>query len=466
MRNFNHRVRGTVTTAVGLAAAGLFLGACNVNHELLAPQQPGVISPEAVNSATAADALWVGALNRWNNAFNGGGNNTGSLWGFSALFTDELRSSDTFSQRNDADQRNLANNDGVLTSMYRSAQQARGRARDAINALRTYDQSATGQTHIGEMYLAMGYIEMEMSEMFCNGIPFGETVDGVPQYTQPLTNVQGFQLAEARFDSALMYLTGTDASTTNIKNAVLVAKARAQVDLGDFSSAATTVASVPTDFQYNWTYSQPTIDNDWWVMGPSVKRYNAGDSTDIGGRIYNAIPFAQLGDPRVDVSNEGFGVAEDGHSEYFQVNNWGRDDPIPPLSGIDARLIEAEARLQASDIPGTMTILNNLRDTAQTIGVFAVPVMTALPTPPDLTSATDVFFREKALWQFERGYRMGDLRRLVRQYNRAPDNVFPAGPNFIRNGTPAGAFGTEVAFPVPDDEKTNPNFTGCLDTNA
>ena len=466
MRNFNHRVRGTVTTAVGLAAAGLFLGACNVNHELLAPQQPGVISPEAVNSATAADALWVGALNRWNNAFNGGGNNTGSLWGFSALFTDELRSSDTFSQRNDADQRNLATNDGVLTSMYRTAQQARGRARDAINALRTYDQSATGQTHIGEMYLAMGYIEMEMSEMFCNGIPFGETVDGVPQYTQPLTNSQGFQLAVARFDSALMYLTGTDASSTNIKNAVLVAKARAQVDLGDFSTAATTVASVPTDFQYNWTYSQPTFDNDWWVMGPSVKRYNAGDSTDIGGRIYNAIPFAELGDPRVDVTNEGFGVAEDGHSEYLQVNNWGRDDPIPPLSGIDARLIEAEARLQAPDIPGMMTILNNLRDTAQTIGVFAVPVMTALPTPATQAAATDLFFREKALWQFERGYRLGDLRRLVRQYNRAQDAVFPSGPNFIRNGTPAGSFGSQVAFPVPDDEKTNPNFTGCLDTNA
>jgi hypothetical protein len=465
MLKFKDRARGTVTAAA-LAAAGLFLGACNVNHELLAPQQPGVISPEAINSATAADALWVGALNRWNNAFNGGGNNTGSLWGFSALFTDELRSSDTFSQRNDADQRNLANNDGVLTSMYRTAQQARGRARDAINALLTYDQSATGRTHVGEMYLAMGYIEMEMSEMFCNGLPFGETVDGVPQYTQPLTNAQGFTLAVARFDTALTFLTGADASTSNIKNAVRVAKARAQVDLADFSGAAATVASVPTTFQYNWTYSQPTFDNDWWVMGPSVGRYNAGDSTDLAGRILNAIPFARLADPRVVVVNKGFGAGEDGHSEFFEVQNWDRDDPIPPLSGIDARLIQGEAALQAGDIPGVMTVLNNLRDTAQTIGVFPVPVMTALATPATLAAATDLFFREKALWQFERGYRIGDLRRLVRQYNRGAENVFPSGPGFVRNGTPAGAFGTEVAFPVPDDEKTNPNFHGCLDSNA
>ncbi len=464
MMKLNHRARGTAT-AIVLAGSCLFLGACNVKDQLLAPQQPGVISPSAINSATAADALWAGALAEWNIAMNHGtGGNREGLWNWEALFTDELRSSDTFSQRNDADQRNLAANDGVLTPIYNTAQQARGRARDAINALLVYDQSPTGMTHVGEMYLAMGYIEMEMSQAFCNGIPFGETVDGVPQYTQPLTDAEGFALAIARMDTALTYLTGTDSSTINVKNAVLVTKARAQVDLGDFAAAAATVASVPTNFQYNFTYSQTTFDNEWWVMGPSVKRYNAGDSVDIAGRIKNAIPFLQLKDPRVLVDSLG-PVAEDGHSLYYPVVNFGRDDPTPPLSGIDARLIQAEAQLQAGSISGMMTILNNLRASPQVIGAMNVPAMAALPTPPDLTSATDLFFREKALWQFERGYRMDDLRRLVRQYGRTQDNVFPSGP-FTRNGTPSGNFGTQVAFPVPDYEMVNPNFHGCIDTNA
>jgi len=30
----------------------------------------------------------------------------------------------------------------------------------------------------------------------------------------------------------------------------------------------------------------------------------------------------------------------------------------------------------------------------------------------------------------------------------------------------AGAYGTEVALPVPDDEMSNPNFHGCIDRNA
>ena len=72
-------------------------------------------------------------------------------------------------------------------------------------------------------------------------------------------------------------------------------------------------------------------------------------------------------------------------------------------SGIDARLIEAEAKLQAGDIAGMMTILNALRAAPQTLGVFKVPAMPALATPARQTDATDLFFREKALWQFGRG---------------------------------------------------------------
>lgn len=469
MMNLSIRTRGMVA-ALTVAGGVSLLGACDVNKELLQPQQPGVILPGAITSATAADALWSGALTQWNKVMNGSPTNSGSnqegLWNWEGLFTDEVRSVDTFSQRNDADQRNEATNDALLTTIYNASQQARGRARDAINALLTYDNSATGKQHVGEMYLMMGYIEMQLSSVFCNGIPFGETVNGVPSYTQPVTDSVGSKLAISRTDTALTYVspTSTDSATKNIAWAALVTKARAQVDLGDFTGAATTVTNVPTAFQYNFNYSQPTFDNEWWVEGPNVKRYSAGDSVDVAGPILNAIPFAELGDPRVSVTNKGL-TAEDGHSVLWQVNNWGRDDPVPVVSGIDARLIEAEAKLRAGDIPGMMTILNVLRASPQLLGIYQVPAMAPLATPADQASATDLFFREKALWQFGRGFRMDDLRRLVRQYGRSQDQVFPTG-NFTRNGTPSGQFGTQVAFPVPDYERTNPNFNGCIDTKA
>lgn len=463
MMNFKYRAR-TAAGAASLAVGVLTLAGCDVKTELLQPQQPGVISPSDVTNATAADALYTGAMGRFKAGINGGGGNTEALWNWQALFTDELRSGDTFSQRNDADQRNLATNDGVLTPIYRAVAQTRGRTRDAINALLKYDQTPTGTQHVGEMYYAMGYIEMIMAQSFCNGIPFGETVDGAPQYGEPKTDADASKFAITHLDSALTYLTATDSGTLSIKWAVQVAKARAQADLGDFAAAAATVASIPTTFQYNFTYSQTSnTDNEWWVMGPSVKRYNAGDSTDLAGPILNSIPYARLNDPRVSVKIDG--KAEDNTSVYYGVTMWGRDDPVPVASGIDARLIEAEAKLQTNDIAGMMSILNTLRTTPQAIGLFKVPAMSTLPTPASKDAAIDLFFREKALWQFERGYRMDDLRRLVRQYNRSQDKVFPAG-NFTRNGTPVGQFGTQVAFPVPDDEKINPNFHGCLDTKA
>ena len=296
---------GRTAAACAVAVGSLLLGACNVKQELLAPQNPGVIDPGAVANTAAADALWVGTLGRWKASMNGGGNNTEALWNWQALFTDELISGDTFSQRNDADSRSLQTNDAVLTPIYQAAQQTRGRARDAINSLLAFDTSPLGKQHVGEMYMVMGYTEMELGESFCNGIPLGETVNGAPVYTQPLTDADVFKQALARLDTALTFLTATDAATITIKQAVLVTRGRIKVDLGDYAGAAAEVATVPTSFQYTWDYTQTTFDNEWWIMGTSVKRYTLGDSVNIAGQIQNAIPFARLNDARVKVRQLG-----------------------------------------------------------------------------------------------------------------------------------------------------------------
>ena len=57
---------------------------------------------------------------------------------------------------------------------------------------------------------------------------------------------------------------------------------------------------------------------------------------------------------------------------------------------------------------------------------------------------------------------MGDLRRLIRQYGRAPESVFPTGPYHKDNLTR----GTDVNIIIPISEENNPNFKGCIDRNA
>jgi hypothetical protein len=363
----------------------------------------------------------------------------------------------------------------VLAGAYTQAQNSRGRFYDAINALTA--ASPDKKSEIAEMYWGVGLVEMSLSEVFCNGIPFGSTVSGSPVYTKPLTNQEGFALAVTHFDSALALVQGaSDSYSAGIRQAALVAKARTLVDMGKFADAAALVpqSAVPTSYQYLVTYSQPTEDNQIWRyngQGQSVARMTVGDSVDLlngqKNTIANAIPFASAKDPRVPIkgsSTDPSVTGIDRTTPFVQQLIWlNRTDPVVLVSGVDARLIEAEAKLQAGDIDGMMTILNALRTTPQTLGSFKVPAMASLATPSTTDAATSLFFREKAFWQFARGTRLGDLRRLIRQYGRTQENVFPSGL-FFKNGGPP--YGTDVNLPVTDNEKTNPNFKGCIDRNA
>jgi hypothetical protein len=452
-----------------IALGVIILGGCD---QLLEPQQPGIITPEAIASAgaTGAQALYVGALGSLQ-GWSGGGSNSQNLWVYSDLMTDVWKTSDTFVQRINMDQRDIQDNDAEVSGRYSNATQSRGFYRDAIRSLREFRPDEPEKQ--ANMYLALGYTEMNMSEVFCNGIPFGETVNGEVIYTAPMTNQEGFALALTHLDSAIALASGTNALSVRVRNAAMVAKGRTLVNMGQFAAAATAVATVPDDFQYLITFSEPTQSNAIWSVNYNsapVARMVVGDSAAIVNgtevRIRNAIPFGSANDPRVpvdgsfkDASRTGF----DGSTPYVRQLIWTeRESPIVLASGIDARLIEAEAELQADDYTGMMAILNDLRTSARVLGDFDVPAMAALPVPATEAAAIDIFFREKAFWQFARGTRLGDLRRLIRQYGRTEDNVFPEG-GFHK--TPF-EFGDDVNLPVTDNEKTNPLFTGCLDRNA
>jgi len=457
MKRYQPRVRAAL--AAGAAGLGLMLGGCSVKDELLAPQQPGVISPGDVASPTGAEGLYTGAVGNFKNALLGGSSNTETIWQFAGLMTDEFKSADTFSQRNDADQRATQTNDAQLSPIYTSLQQARGYSRTALGYLQQYKPTSSNAQQ-AEMLFTIAFAEMQLGEDFCNGIALGETVNGVPQYTAPLAAKDVFTAALARVDSGLALATGADAATTQVKNALLITKGRLLVDLGQFPAAAVAVAAVPVAFQYAGTYSQTTNDNGWWIMTTSSKRYTVGDSVDAAGRIDNAIPFVSAKDPRVPTTANGKGF--DTTTPFVGQSIWNRDDPIAIVDGLDGQLIQAEAKLNASDIAGMTAILNALRAAPPTQGIFK-PSGTLAPLTAPLTqdAAVSLYFREKAFWTFGRGQRLGDLRRLVRQYGRSQDKAYPSG-TFFKNGS----YGTRVAFPVPDRDKANQQFTGCIDTNA
>ena len=465
--HINQRGGRRLVAAGALALLLVPLGACeSTRHQLLDVDTPDIINPSAVTSPEAADALRIGALARLRGVAAGGE----GAWLLGTLITDEWRSSDTFSQRNETDQRTIQESNANVQTMYTGLHQVRNSAREAIAALTQY--KPTPAWGLGQMWWTLGWNEMTLAQVFCNGIPLGDASTGTLVYTVPLTNDDVYKVALAHMDTALTFLSATDGATVAIKNLVLITRARIMVDLGQFDAAAALVSPIAT------TYANPVVtfsltsgDNQIWSLNNSAKRWTVGDSLDFLGRINNAIPYASAKDPRVPVTGSTLGTSAagrgfDGSTNLVSQQLWGRSDATNMASGIDARLIEAEARLHANDIAGMMGFLNGLRGTSQQVGLNAgTPVtsgvMPALATPATQAAAIDLFFREKAFWQFSRGFRLDDLRREIRQYSRTQDTLFPTG-----SAMKSGPYGTDVNFPVTTNEYFNPNFKGCLDRKA
>jgi hypothetical protein len=455
-----------------LAGAGaLAIAGCDIKKELLEPQNPGLIDPSAVASPAAAYALKVGAIGKVRVVVDGAGSsgncsgNAECLWEEVGNLTDEFHNSDFQNTRQDIDQRSISDDNPSVP--YTPLTQARGFVRDAITAVNSYIPDSTSD--LAELYNGLAFLELSLAENFCNGIPLGNTINGVITYGRPLTNAEVLDSALFHVDSALAVNAGgaETSQATFIRRASQLIKARIKIDQGKFSEVGALTTGIPSSYGYMLATSQAKNESfGLWLINNSVARISVSDSSEIINGVptvtQNALPFASANDPRVPVqSGISAGVPpEDATTPMFIQKIWGRFDPTPMVSGIDARLMEAEAALKANDIPGMMTILNALRATPPKISNYQPGAMAPLAQPGDIEAATTLYFREKAFWTFGRGQRLNDMRRLMRQYNRTEDQVFPTGAYFK-----GGSYGHTINFPVAAAEKANPNFTGCLDRN-
>ena len=315
------------------------------------------------------------------------------------------------------------------------------------------------------MYFVEAYLENLLAESFCSGIPFSTVLlDGTEELGTPLTSVQSYERALAHADSGLALITGTTANDVKIRSALAVVKGRILLNLNRPADAATAAAAVASSFSYTNAHSQTTRDVTMWAMNNSARRYTVGQSEGTNG-----LPFHTGADPRLPICNprptlstacRNAGVTStvvfnNGSPTllYVQMIWTTRDANVAVANGTEARPIEAEALLRAGDNAGFLAKLNALR--------AGVTGLAPLADAGSAAARQDQLFRERAYWLFSTGHRLGDLRRLIRQYGRSQATLFPVGP-FAEGGT----YGTDVNLPVPQAERNNPNFQGCLDRNA
>lgn len=435
-------------TSVSLLLSGSCLSACSVS-DLVDVQRPAsVTDPEVIKSYNGAVSIYGAAVGQFARVLGAEATSI-PYTALSGFFSDELQAVGINSfDVNPLDARILAEGDRTYsqyTELFFNLQNTRLRAEQAIGALQR-DAPTAPKSMTGELFSFTGLSEILLGEYYCSGVPLSSAPfnKGDIVYGSSLTTGQLFEHALAAADSALVYA----ADSARVLNLSRVARGRALLNLGRFTEAAAAVGAVPTSFSYQIKYSAAGSG-----MGNMfASSIYAGWYTVANREGINGLDFVTARDPRVPTeARSGNNGSYTYLLKYPQLTS-----PIAVADGIEARLIEAEASLKANDVNTWLAKLNALRSTQIT------PALLPLSDPGTPSARVDLTFRERAFWMFGTGHRLGDLRRLVRQYGRDASTVFPTGVY-----TGGVSYGDAVNAPVPVEEADfNPNFKGCINRDA
>jgi hypothetical protein len=441
---------------------------------------PDIVQPGQLGDSASLGTVRAGVLGDFSIAYTGdhpdGSGGTEGVIMYGGLLADEWINSETFPTRIEVDARTIQVTNADVDLWFRRMHQARNSAEKAAAQFARFSPTDPGHA---EMLTLAGLTYVFLAETWCSGVPISHlNADGSIAYGVPLTTHQILDTAKARFDSAIAATTDADMIAF-----ATVAKARALIDSGGFAAAGALAGTVPTSFAYIQEHTENTDRQNNGVFNGNFpdQRYAVADSEGVNG-----FPFRSVADRRTTWIDPGITGFDNATELWTQQRYGSRKTSITVATGVEARLIQAEAALQAGDtLLATGQFLTQLNQPRANAGQRAYfdpnPFVPADPTTapigvlPALTvadiapagGAVKLLFAERARWLWLTAHRLGDMRRLVRPlaqggYGLAENTVFPTGPYFKVN---FATYGTDVNFPIPITEKQNPNFTACLDRN-
>jgi starch-binding outer membrane protein, SusD/RagB family len=412
-------LKRSATAALG-AVLLVAMAACD---GLLDVDLPGTVEAESLDNPALAQTLLNSALGQFECAYTSYVATTGILSG-------EYRNASSWLNVNTWGWRGLELNsitgscptgrDATGLGAYTPLQQARYVAEESTRLIEGFSEDDVPDRSdlLGHLAAYGGFSYVLMGEGYCE-----MAIDQGPL----LTRDQVMETAEERFTSAISHAEA--AGNTELRTLATAARARARLNLGDLSGAASDAEQVPQGFAWYAEYST--------VNGRRENRlYNLNHRNrvlSVEPDEFYAVMAGDEPDPRVPVADaQQFG--HDGVTpHYYQEKYPEADADIPMASWEEAQLILAEARLdQAEDI------INNLR---------AAQGIPALELSGD-ENMLDVVIEERRRQLFSEGHRLNDKLRH--------DIPFPTGTNHKGQ-----AWGPITCMPLPDQERqNNPNISG------
>jgi hypothetical protein len=446
-------IRRTYQGALALVALGASLGltACDrIKDPLLAVETPDIVTPDKANSAAGAQSLFIAAQGDFARFIGGdrGGSSPLGLNLTGGLLADELISSRTGTEH--VDNRSIIPASFPM-STWNQVGNSYTRILRAIRALETYPPATGGSAQLALLHAMEGMVLTVTAESYCNGVPLWDGQSDINPQTKTYSTAELYTAAIAEFDKAIT-LAGTNTNTINFAT---IGKARTILDQAtpatlkaNAATAAGLVANVPTPYKFNVVFGASTagLGNAIYNWANATKNFGPVDREGING-----LDYISSGDPRIKVDTTKVTAGQDGTRTAALNQYTTLDAPVTVASGIEARMILAESQLANGD-PNWIVTLNDAR---ATIGIT--------PLAPAATAAgqQDQLFRERGFWMYLTAHRLGDMRRLVRQYQRGTETVYPTKSYFK-----GGAYGTDVTLVPHQDETNNPNWAGCTDKSA
>lgn len=455
----------TRLVGVAVVALALPLTACDTLLEVIDPDS---VTPTTLEDDALIDVIVAGAVGDFAVAYSGAGGD--AFLSTTALMSDEFYSSGTFTTRTATDRRNQRTPENGNTSdgAYVNLQQARRALMLAAARVAEHPEKGPSDPEFAELNALHGYTYVALGEAFCSSVPISNDENPFPEDGPPRTSQQLFEESLPIFDAA----GGTDLAN--------IGKARALMNLGDYAEAAALVTGVPTTYNYFIEHSSTdSRQNNPFFNLQSNGRYSlahleGGNATgvpfrgtspdpDVNGDTVQADPregedFVPVGqDPRVPWWEDPAGGFDDQFRLFVQLKYPFRSSNVPLASGIEARLIEAEAALASGG--NWLAILNALRDSVGTLMDAQIdnysdwvpsPSLAPLTDPGTTADQVSLLFEERAFWLWGTGHRLGDLRRLIYQYGRTEADAYPSGA-YHKDGS----HGSDVVFPVDFDETNN-----------
>ncbi|MBK6486152.1 MAG: RagB/SusD family nutrient uptake outer membrane protein [Gemmatimonadetes bacterium] len=384
---------------------------------------PGPIADDNLNVPSAMAGLTTGMAFNLSEAYN-------SLSPQTALLSDDLYHAGSYGPGQGLWNRGIVRPEDINGS-WGDMHAARWVAEQGIERMKTvlgtgYDTSPFA----ARANIYAGLANRMLGEVTCNSV-----IDGGPSGDHKVH----FQRAEAQFSEAIRIAGGlTGALRDSLLRVAHGGRASVRAWQNNWTGAVTDAQIVPSAYVFVAPFSTNTAAENNELAFETINR----SEYTVFGTFWSAVRDPRVPWDTVRTTSGALATGQDGRTVFFRQRkfiNLAADIPI--VKGTEMLLVRAEAALRNNDVPGAMTLINQVR-AFHNVATSPLPPLTATT----LAEAWPILQRERGATLWLESRRLWDLRRWNAETG-------PAKNTFLDN--------RDKCIPISLNEiQANPNLRG------